>query len=261
MTAQRSGGVTSAPVTVTEVGAALVITIDRPAAKNALDVAVARAIADALDRLDATDRLRVGILTGAGGTFSAGMDLKAFARGETPFLDGRGLCGLTEAPPRKPLIAAVEEWALAGGFELVLACDLVVAAETARFGLPEVTRGLVAAAGGALRLPSRIPSAIATEILLTGESFSASRARELGLLNAMTPPGGALAAALELAGRIGCHAPLAVEASVRIARGLADPADDWCRQETISRAVLDSEDAAEGAAAFAERRAPVWRGR
>src|SRR6185369_8369471 len=119
-------------------------------AKNALDKAVAEGVAAAVDKLDASDDLRVGVLTGAGGTFSAGMDLKAFLRGETPAIDGRGLCGITETPPRKPLIGAVEGWALAGGFELLLACDLIVAAETARFGVPEVKRGLIAGAGAAV---------------------------------------------------------------------------------------------------------------
>ena len=132
-----------------------VITINRPGAKNALDRAVAEGVAAAVDELDASDELRVGVLTGAGGTFSAGMDLKAFLRGETPAIEGRGLCGITQTPPRKPLIGAVEGWALAGGFELLLACDLIVASETARFGVPEVKRSLVAAGGAALLLPRR----------------------------------------------------------------------------------------------------------
>src|SRR4051794_41514896 len=146
-----------------------VITINRPEAKNALNRAVAERVAGAVGELDASDELRVGVLTGAGGTFSAGMDLKAFLRGETAAIEGRGLCGIPQPPPRKPLIGAVEGWALAGGFELLLACDLVVAAETARFGVPEVKRGLVAGAGAALLLPRRIPQALALELLLTGE--------------------------------------------------------------------------------------------
>ena len=137
-------------------GDVLVITINRPEARNALNGAVARGIAAAVDELDGNDELRVGVLTG-GSTFSSGMDLKAFLTGDVPLVEGRGLGGLTEAPPRKPLIAAVEGWAVAGGFELLLACDLVVAAETARFGVPEVTRGLVAGAGAALMLARRIP--------------------------------------------------------------------------------------------------------
>ena len=178
----------------------LVITINRPEAKNAVNGAVAAGIAAALDELDSSDDLRVGVLTGAGGVFSAGMDLKAFLTGEVPVIEGRGLGGLTEAPPRKPLIAAVEGWALAGGFELMLACDLVVAADTARFGVPEVKRALVAGAGAAVLLPQRIPRTIALELLLTGEPIPAQRAADLGLVNRLTPEGGALDGALR-AGR------------------------------------------------------------
>ncbi|MCU1600834.1 MAG: putative carnitinyl-CoA dehydratase, partial [Frankiales bacterium] len=142
-------------------GGVQVITINRPEAKNALNAGVAQGVADAVDELDRDDDLRVGVLTGAGGSFSAGMDLKAFLRGETPALPGRGLCGITETPPRKPLIGAVEGWALAGGFELLLACDLVVAGRTAKLGVPEVKRSLVAAGGAAMMLPRRVPYAIA----------------------------------------------------------------------------------------------------
>src|SRR5437763_10206349 len=173
-----------------------IITINRPQAKNALNRAVGEQVAAAVDELDASDDLRVGVLTGAGGTFSAGMDLKAFLRGGSPALPGRGLCGITQTPPRKPLIGAVEGWALAGGFELLLACDLVVAAETARFGVPEVKRSLVAAGGAALQLPRRVPFALALEMLLTGDPLPAPRAAELGLVNRLTPEGGALDGAL-----------------------------------------------------------------
>lgn len=138
-----------------------VITLNRPAARNAVNSDVARGLAAALEELDADDTLRVGVLTGAGGTFCSGMDLKAFVAGDVPYVEGRGFAGLAQAPPRKPLVAAVEGWALAGGFELMLACDLVVAGETARFGVPEVRRGLVAAAGAAMLLPQRVPQAIA----------------------------------------------------------------------------------------------------
>ncbi|RBY82885.1 enoyl-CoA hydratase [Geodermatophilus sp. TF02-6] len=240
-----------------------VITINRPGAKNALDRAVAEGVAAAVDELDASDELRVGVLTGAGGTFSAGMDLKAFLRGETPAIEGRGLCGITQAPPRKPLLAAVEGWALAGGFELVLACDLVVAAETARFGVPEVKRSLVAAGGGALLLPRRVPYAVALEMLLTGDPLDAPRAAEVGLVNRLTPEGGALDGALELAARIAPNGPLALAATKAVARGSADWtfAEGWARQAEITAPVFASEDAREGAAAFAEKRAPVWRGR
>jgi len=240
-----------------------IITINRPQAKNSLNLAVATAIAAAVDELDASDDLRVGVLTGAGGTFSAGMDLKAFLRGETPSIEGRGLCGITQRPPRKPLIAAVEGWALAGGFELVLACDLVVAAETAKFGVPEVKRSLVAAGGAALQLPRRMPYAIALEMLLTGEPLTAPRAAEVGLVNRVTAEGGALDGALQLAATIAQNGPLAVAATKAVARGSGDWsfAEGWQQQAELIAPVFASEDAREGATAFAEKRAPVWKGR
>jgi enoyl-CoA hydratase len=240
-----------------------VITINRPQAKNALDKAVAEGIAAAVDALDASDDLRVGVLTGAGGTFSAGMDLKAFLRGETPAIEGRGLCGITQTPPRKPLIGAVEGWALAGGFELLLACDLVVAAEDARFGVPEVKRSLVAAGGAALLLPQRVPYALALEMLLTGDPLPATRAAEIGLVNRLAPSGGALDGALELAATIAANGPLAVAATKQIARATVDwsSAESWARQAEITGPVFASEDAREGSTAFAEKRAPVWKGR
>ncbi len=240
-----------------------VITINRPQARNALTRAVAEAVAAAVDELDASDELRVGVLTGAGGTFSAGMDLKAFLRGETPAIEGRGLCGITQTPPRKPLIGAVEGWALAGGFELLLACDLVVAAEDARFGVPEVKRSLVAAGGGALLLSRRVPVNLAMEMLLTGDPLGAPRAAEVGLVNRLTPAGGALDGALELAATIAANGPLALAATKAIARGGADWTfeEGWARQAELIGPVFASEDAREGATAFAEKRAPVWRGR
>ena len=157
-------------------GDVLVVTIDRPEARNAVNLEVAEGIAAAIDQLDGDDALRAGILTGAGGTFCAGMDLKAFVAGERPYVGERGFAGLVQQPPRKPLIAAVEGWALAGGFEIALACDVIVAARDARFGIPEVKRGLVAAAGGLLRLPRRIPYHLAMELALTGEPIGAERA-------------------------------------------------------------------------------------
>ena len=240
-----------------------IITINRPKAKNALDRAVAEGVAAAVDELDADDDLRVGVLTGAGGTFSSGMDLKAFLRGETPAIEGRGLCGITQTPPRKPLIAAVEGWALAGGFELLLACDLVVAAETARFGVPEVTRSLVAAAGAALLLPRRVPFNLAMEMLLTGAPLAAPRAAEVGLVNLLTPEGQALPGALELAATIAANGPLAVAATKAVARGSSDWtfADGWDQQAGLIAPVFASEDAREGATAFAEKRPPVWKSR
>jgi enoyl-CoA hydratase len=240
-----------------------IITINRPDARNALDKAVGEGVAAAIDELEESDELRVGVLTGAGGTFSAGMDLKAFLRGETPHIEGRGLCGITQSPPRKPLIGAVEGWALAGGFELLLACDLVVAAEDARFGVPEVRRALVAAGGAALLLPQRIPQAVALELLLTGEPMGAARAAEVGLVNRVVEPGRALAGAIELAAVIAGNGPLAVAATKRIARSAAgwSFADGWAEQAAIIEPVFASEDAREGATAFAEKRRPQWRNR
>lgn len=239
------------------------ITINRPDARNALNAAVARAVTEAVDELDSSDDLRVGVLTGAGGTFSSGMDLKAFLRGEDPVIPGRGMCGITETPPRKPLIAAVEGWALAGGFELMLACDLVVAARTARFGVPEVKRALIAGGGGVLVLPRRIPYGIAMELALTGDPIDAERAAQLGLVNRLVEEGGAVAGALELAATIAANGPLAVAASKQVVRHSSDWAVDegWRAQEAFTMPIFDSEDAKEGATAFAERRDPVWRGR
>jgi enoyl-CoA hydratase len=240
----------------------LIVTINRPQARNAVNRAVSLGVAAAMDELDEDPALALGILTGAGGSFSAGMDLKAFVAGERPSLPDRGFGGLTEAPPRKPLIAAVEGYALAGGCELALACDLVVAAETAKFGIPEVKRGLVAAAGGLMRLPRLIPPAIAMELALTGEFISASDAYRYGLVNRLVPEGGALDGALELAARITPNGPLAVAASKRIMRESADwsTTEMWDRQAAIVRPVMTSADAIEGARAFAEKRPPVWRG-
>ena len=177
----------------------LTITINRPAQKNAVSREVALQLASALDALDADPTVSVGVLTGAGGTFSAGMDLKAFARGETPILPGRGFGGLTQAVVRKPLIAAVEGWALGGGFEMALACDLIVAADTAKFGLTEVKRGLIAGEGGVIRLPQRLPYHVALKVLLTGEPIAAVDANRYGLVSELTASGAALAGAQELA--------------------------------------------------------------
>ena len=243
-------------------GAVQVITINRPEARNALNGAVAAGVRDAADELDADGELRVGVLTGAGGTFSAGMDLKAFLRGESPSFPGRGLCGITQTPPRKPMIGAAEGWALAGGFELLLACDLVVAGASARFGTTEVKRGLVAGAGGALILAQRIPRALALEILLTGDPVNAARAAEIGLVNRVVDDGKALEAALELAEKIAANAPLAITATKEIANGGGDwsAAERWDEMVKRMQPVFTSQDAQEGARAFAEKRAPVWKG-
>jgi enoyl-CoA hydratase len=241
----------------------LTITINRPEQKNAINHEVAVGVAAALEQLDADPALSVGVLTGAGGTFSAGMDLKGFAQGQIPTVPGRGFGGLTRAEVRKPLIAAVEGWALGGGFEMALACDLIVAAEGAKFGFPEVKWGLVPAEGGLLRLPKRIPYHVALRVMLTGEPLAATDAEHYGLVSELCAPGAALRTAQELAGRIGLNAPLALAAAkkiLRITQGL-DDRSAFERQEEIYSALATSEDAHEGARAFAERRAPVWHGR
>lgn len=254
---------TDQPVLTERHGAVLVITINRPEARNALNAAVAHGIAAAVDELDGDDSLFVGVLTGAGGTFSSGMDLKAFLAGETPVVGDRGLCGITMRPPRKPLIGAVEGWAVAGGFELLLACDLVVAAESARFGVPEVKRALVAGGGAALHLARRLPLALALELLLTGDPIGARRAAEVGLVNRVTEPGQALAEALILAATIAANGPFAVAVTKQVARSASDwtSAEGWQRQDELMLPVFASEDAREGATAFAEKRPPVWTGR
>ncbi|WP_210570560.1 crotonase/enoyl-CoA hydratase family protein [Streptomyces sp. GESEQ-4] len=240
-----------------------VVTINRPAVRNAVDLYVAVQLARAMDELEARDDVVVGILTGAGNTFCAGMDLKAFARGERPSIPGRGFAGITERPPSKPLIAAVEGWALAGGCELALAADLIVAARGAQFGLPEVKRGLVAAAGGLLRLPRVLPYQLAMELALTGDPISAETAHRHGMVTLLTEPGGALAGARELAARITANGPLAVRAAKHMlsaSTGYTD-ARAYTEQQEIAAPVLASTDAQEGARAFAEKRAPVWRGK
>lgn len=244
-------------------GNVLVMTMNRPEARNAMDLATSQAIAAALDELDARDDLRLGIITGGGGTFCSGMDLKGFLRGERPSVEGRGFGGLTERPPRKVLIAAVEGYALAGGFELVLSCDLIVASKAAKFGLPEVKRGLVASAGGLMRMPRRVPFHIAMEYALTGEMLGAEQAQAYGLVNRLAEPGKALEEALKLAQAVAANGPLAVATSKRIVTESAD----WSREEMFDRQrpiaapVFVSADAREGSAAFAEKRAPNWTGR
>jgi enoyl-CoA hydratase len=241
----------------------MVITINRPRAKNAMTLEAAERIAAALDDLDSRDDLTVGIITGAGGTFCAGMDLKGFLRGERPSPPGRGFAGLTEAPPAKPLLAAVEGYALAGGCEITLACDIVVAGRGAKFGIPEVKRGLAAAAGGLLRLPDRIGLNAAMELALTGDFLGAQRAYELGLVNRVTDDGQALAVARELAAKIAANGPLAVRGSKQVMLEAPSwpPAERFQKQWEILDPVFASEDAKEGSRAFAEKRAPNWRGK
>ncbi|MFI6026693.1 crotonase/enoyl-CoA hydratase family protein [Amycolatopsis magusensis] len=245
------------------IGSTLLITIDRPDARNAVNAAVATELAAALDELETDPALRAGVLTGAEGTFSAGMDLKAALRGESPEVAGRGFGGLTEAELTKPLIAAVEGWAMGGGFELALGCDLIVAAEDAKFGLPEVKRGLIAAGGGVLRLPKRIPHHLAMEFLLTGEPVTGRRAGELGLVNRVTAPGDAAAVALQLAEQLALNAPLALAAVKKIVRGadgVPEP-EAFAAQREVTGGLMASADVREGMTAFAERRAPKWTGK
>ncbi|MGN5237450.1 crotonase/enoyl-CoA hydratase family protein [Rhodococcus sp. SJ-3] len=239
-----------------------VFTLNRPEAKNAVTLEVSEALAAAMDEFEARPDLTIGILTGAGGTFCAGMDLKAFSRGERPSIPGRGFGGITEAPPTKPLIAAVEGWALAGGCELALSADLIVASREAKFGIPEVKRGLAAAAGGLLRLPKILPYPLAMEMAITGDPLTAEVAFQHGLVNRVTEPGEALTVAKELAARVAANGPLAVKATkqvVAMSAKYTDP-DAFVAQRQFIDPVFASNDAQEGAKAFAEKRAPVWTG-
>src|SRR4051812_21004377 len=244
-------------------GGVLVITLNRPEVRNAINAAVAKGIADALDELDGDDALQLGILTGAGGFFCAGMDLGAFVKGESPWYGDRGFAGIAQRGARKPLIAAIEGFAVAGGFEVALGCDLIVAAEGARMGIPEVKRSLVAAGGALLHLPKRMPYHAVMELALTGDPWPAERFHELGVVNRIAPKGGALEAAFELAAAIAKNAPLAIAASKAIVQCQFDWSADeqWDRQGAISGPVFTSEDAKEGASAFKEKREPVWQGR
>ena len=241
----------------------LLITLNRPDARNAVNLAVAEGIASALETLDGDDELTVGVITGAGKGFSAGMDLKAFVTGERPWVGDRGFAGIVRRSARKPLIAAVEGFAMAGGLEIALACDLLVASRDARLAIPEAKRSLVAAGGALRRLPQRLPLGIALEMALTGDPISAQRGYELGLVNRLTEPGGAVDAALELAAAIAQNGPLALDATKEIVYRQRDwsDADFWDEQSNISDPVFASEDAREGATAFSEKREPVWKGR
>lgn len=241
----------------------VVITINRPEVRNCVNRAVSYGVCEAIDELDRNPALRVGILTGAGGNFCAGMDLKAFLRGEQTRVDGRGILGIALTPPRKPVICAVEGYALAGGFESVLACDLVVAAKNAQFGLPEVKRGLAAAAGGLLRLPRVLPKNVAMEVVLTGNIIGAQRLHHFGVVNVLSEPGEALTDARALALQIVANAPMSLAASKRVMVEQQDwPLDDmFARQKPITDPVLSSEDAQEGARAFAQKRPARWKNR
>jgi enoyl-CoA hydratase len=240
----------------------LQITINRPDQRNAVNAAVAQGIAAALDELDADADLSLGVLTGAGKGFSAGMDLKAFVAGESAWAGDRGFAGIAQRAAEKPLIAAIEGFAMAGGLEIALACDLIVASRGARLGIPEVKRSLVAAGGALLRLPHVLPRNLAMELALTGDPIDAERGHQLGLVNRLSEPGEALAAARELAEAIAANGPLALAASKRILVESVDwPSSEFfARQGEIAGPVMASEDAKEGAKAFAEKRAPVWKG-
>jgi enoyl-CoA hydratase len=252
-----------APVLTERRDGVLLVTLNRPEARNAINLPVAEGIAAALDELDGEDSLSVGVLTGAGKGFCAGMDLKAFVSGERPWVGDRGFAGIVRRGPVKPLIAAVEGFAVAGGLEVALACDLIVAARGAKLGIPEVKRSLVAAGGALLRLPRAMPYNVAMELALTGNPIAAERAAELGLVNRLAEPGAAVEEALRLAQEIAANAPLALVASKRILQEQGDwsRAEMWDAQSAISDSVFSSEDAREGATAFAEKRSPVWRGK
>ena len=261
-TGTRSTSHATSEVLVEHIDGMVIVTINRPAQRNAVNRAVSYGVCEALDEMDRNPAHRIGILTGAGGNFCAGMDLKAFLKGEITRVEGRGILGIAMTPPKKPLIAAVEGYALAGGFEAMLACDLVVAARNAQFGIPEVKRGLAAAAGGLMRLPRLIPQRIAMEAALTGDMMSAERMVQYGLINVLVEPGQALEEAKKLARRIMANAPLAVAASKRviIEQGDWPIAEMFARQEAITGGLLKSADAREGASAFAEKWAAVWKG-
>ena len=242
----------------------LVITINRPEVRNAVNGAVAEGIAHALDELDGDDALQAGILTGAGGFFCAGMDLGAFVKGESPWFGDRGFAGIAQRGARKPLIAAIEGFAVAGGFEIAIACDLIVAAEDAKLGIPEAKRSLVAAAGALLHLPKRMPYHVVMELALTGDPISAERAYAAAFVNVLTEPGNAEDAAIALAERICRNAPLSVQACQAAMTEVLEHSDDeigWPATSAALNSLDGTQDAGEGIAAFFERRPPVWAGR
>ncbi|MDV2115732.1 crotonase/enoyl-CoA hydratase family protein [Alcaligenes faecalis] len=251
-------------VTLERIGKVLLITLNRPEARNAINLETAQALAQAMDEFDADPSIAVGVLTGANNTFCAGMDLKAFAKtGQRPYVGDRGFAGICERPPAKPLIAAVEGYCLAGGFEIALSCDLIVAADSANFGLPEVKRGIVPGSGGMVRLPSRVPYHMAMEMVLTGGMYPAARMAELGLVSRLAEAGKATEQALALAEQIAANGPLAVQT----AKSIISQSRDWRQSDLFDlqrpriAGIFTSADAKEGATAFAEKREPVWQGK
>jgi enoyl-CoA hydratase len=253
----------TAPVLTERRGGALVVTLNRPEARNAVNEALADGLAAAMDTLDASDGLAVGVLTGAGKGFCAGMDLKAFLSGERSEAGDRGFAGIVQRPSGKPLIAAVEGFAVAGGLEIALACDVIVAGEGARFGLPEVKRALVATGGGLRRLPRRVSSGRALALALTGALIDTDEAHAIGLVDLIAPAGKALDEALALAESIAENGPLALRATKDILTRQHDwsEAEFWERQEALAAVAMESEDAREGSRAFTEKRPPRWQGR
>ncbi|MCH7790338.1 MAG: crotonase/enoyl-CoA hydratase family protein [Acidobacteria bacterium] len=242
-------------------GKVLLITLNRPDARNAVNMALSVGLAGALDELDADDTLSVGVLTGEGRGFSAGMDLKAFVEGGMPTVDDRGFAGITQRSADKPLIAAVEGFALAGGLEIALSCDIVVAAENAKLGIPEAGVGLFAGAGALLRLPRRVPYGIAMKMALTAAPITAVEAERYGLVDEVVEKGAAVERAMALAEQIAANAPLALKASKAVLRETQGRTEEefWAFQAQ-HMSVFASSDATEGATAFAEKRSPNWTG-
>jgi crotonobetainyl-CoA hydratase len=258
------------PALVSRRNGVMVVTINRPEARNAINRETTAVIADALDEADEDSDIRAVVITGSGSVaFCAGADLKALARGEGTMPPGResyGFAGIVTHPTSKPLIGAINGLALGGGLELVLSFDLVVAADTAVFGLPEVTRGRIAGAGGSFRLAAQVGPKRAMHMLLTGEPISSALAAEWGLVNVVTPGDLVLSRALELAERISANAPLAVAAAKRVALGkvhgrLQAEESQWAATQHEVAHIRSSLDAREGATAFAEKRQPRWTSR
>ena len=243
----------------------LVITLDRPEARNAFNGEMARQLEAVIDEYDADDQLWVAVIRANGPTFSAGQDLKSAGSGDFGVTEKRGAFGVMRVPPMKPLIAAVEGQAFAGGMEMILACDLIVASETSQFGLAEARRGLVAVGGGCFRLPRQIPYHVAMEMILTGDAKSAAEMQHYGLVNRVTPTGEAFEGALDLARRLAENSPVAVKIARQIIsrshKEVWTDEDCWELQKPYRQMSMESEDMQEGIAAFIEKRKPVWTGR